>query len=105
MTFGGYLQSRVRCLSCDGNSNTFDPFLDLSLEVKQADSVEKALLNFTTVDRLCGDNRYKCGHCSKLVNAEKSMKKYGKSITKKDNNHDGIVDELQRYFNRLSSVK
>jgi Cof subfamily protein (haloacid dehalogenase superfamily) len=44
-------------------------------------------------------------HSFVMKNAEKSMKKYGKSITKKDNNHDGIVDELQRYFNRLSSVK
>jgi hydroxymethylpyrimidine pyrophosphatase-like HAD family hydrolase len=40
-----------------------------------------------------------------MKNADKSMKKYGKSVTKKDNNHDGIIDELQRYFNRLSSVK
>jgi Cof subfamily protein (haloacid dehalogenase superfamily) len=44
-------------------------------------------------------------HSFVMKNAEKSMKKYGKSVTKKDNNHDGIVDELQRYFNRLSSVK
>jgi Cof subfamily protein (haloacid dehalogenase superfamily) len=40
-----------------------------------------------------------------MKNAHPSIKKYGKYITKKDHHHDGIVDELQRYFKRLSSVK
>jgi HAD superfamily hydrolase (TIGR01484 family) len=40
-----------------------------------------------------------------MKNADPSIKKYGKYITKKDHHHDGIVDELQRYFKRLSSVK
>jgi Cof subfamily protein (haloacid dehalogenase superfamily) len=44
-------------------------------------------------------------HSFVMKNADKSMKTYGKSVTKKDHNHDGIIDELQRYFNRLSSDK
>lgn len=40
-----------------------------------------------------------------MKNAHPSIKKYGNYITKKDHHHDGIVDELQRYFKRLSSVK
>lgn len=32
--FGGHLQSQVQCSSCGYKSNTFDPFLDLSLEIK-----------------------------------------------------------------------
>jgi Cof subfamily protein (haloacid dehalogenase superfamily) len=40
-----------------------------------------------------------------MKNAETPIKKYGKYITKKDHHHDGIVDELQRYFKRLSSDK
>ena len=40
-----------------------------------------------------------------MKNADSSIKKYGKYITKKDHHHDGIVDELQRYFKRLSSDK
>jgi HAD superfamily hydrolase (TIGR01484 family) len=40
-----------------------------------------------------------------MKNAESHIKKYGKFLTKKDNQHDGIIDELQRYFKRLSSLK
>lgn len=40
-----------------------------------------------------------------MKNAEAPIKKYGKFITKKDHHHDGIIDELDRYFKRLSSLK
>jgi Cof subfamily protein (haloacid dehalogenase superfamily) len=40
-----------------------------------------------------------------MKNAHPSMKQYGDYITKKDHHHDGIVDELQRYFKRLSFDK
>jgi hypothetical protein len=40
-----------------------------------------------------------------MKNADSHIKKYGKFITKKDNQHDGIIDELQRYFKGLSSLK
>ena len=40
-----------------------------------------------------------------MKNADAPIKKYGKYVTKKDHHHDGIVDELQRYFKRLSSDK
>ena len=40
-----------------------------------------------------------------MKNAHPSIKKYAKQITKKDHHHDGIVDELQRYFKRLSLDK
>lgn len=71
--FGGYLQSQVRCLSCQRHSNTFDPFLDLSLEVKRADSLGRALEIFAQPERLTRGNRYRCGHCGRLSDAEKSL--------------------------------
>jgi Cof subfamily protein (haloacid dehalogenase superfamily) len=40
-----------------------------------------------------------------MKNAHPSIKKYGNHITKKDHQHDGIVDELQRYFKGLSFDK
>jgi Cof subfamily protein (haloacid dehalogenase superfamily) len=40
-----------------------------------------------------------------MKNADSHIKKYGKFLTKKDNQHDGIIDELQRYFKGLSSLK
>lgn len=40
-----------------------------------------------------------------MKNAVPSMKQYGDYVTKKDHQHDGIVDELKRYFKRLSLDK
>lgn len=40
-----------------------------------------------------------------MKNADPHIKKYGKFITKKDHHHDGIIDELDRYFKRLSLLK
>lgn len=40
-----------------------------------------------------------------MKNADKHIKKYGKGVTRHDNHHDGVSDELKRYFSRFSSVK
>lgn len=74
--FGGYLQSRVHCLSCNHVSSTFDPLLDLSLEVRQADTLERALAQYVRPERLAKANRYRCEHCGKLSDADKSMNIY-----------------------------
>ena len=71
--FGGYLRSQVRCLKCGYNSNTYDAFLDLSLEVSDVSSVQKALQSFTRPERLDGENMYRCSRCSKKVPALKQL--------------------------------
>ncbi|KAJ3029742.1 UNVERIFIED_CONTAM: hypothetical protein HDU68_011259 [Siphonaria sp. JEL0065] len=71
--FGGYLQSRILCLVCKEPSCTVEPCLDISLEVKQAGSVEKALARFTKTESLSGDNKYRCAKCKTLVDATKQM--------------------------------
>ncbi|KAK2820796.1 hypothetical protein Q5P01_023755 [Channa striata] len=69
--FGGYLRSRVKCLNCKGVSDTFDPFLDITLEIKTAPSVTKALEQFVKPEQLDGENAYKCTKCKKMVTASK----------------------------------
>lgn len=64
---------QVKCTACSHCSNTYDPFLDLSLEIVRADSVTKALARFTAVDVLDGDNKYKCPRCKKKVRALKNF--------------------------------
>eukprot|EP00850_Spirogloea_muscicola_P004443 SM000019S04987 [mRNA] locus=s19:313764:317578:- [translate_table: standard] len=71
--FGGRLRSQVRCTACGHCSNTYDPFLDLSLEVSRADSVDKALRRFTATEVLDGSNKYKCASCGRRVCAEKQL--------------------------------
>ncbi|XP_010778359.1 ubiquitin carboxyl-terminal hydrolase 42 [Notothenia coriiceps] len=71
--FGGYLRSRVKCLNCKAVSDTFDPFLDITLEIKTAPSVSKALEQFVKPEQLDGENAYKCTKCKKMVTASKKF--------------------------------
>uniref|UniRef100_A0A7S4PT56 Ubiquitin carboxyl-terminal hydrolase n=1 Tax=Alexandrium monilatum TaxID=311494 RepID=A0A7S4PT56_9DINO len=69
--FGGYLRSQVVCQECKHESNTFDPFLDLSLEVRTAATLEKALEGFTKSELVSGQNRYRCKKCEQPVDVTK----------------------------------
>lgn len=71
--FGGALQSSVVCTECRYASVTSEPFLDLSLEMANLNSVPAALAKFTAAETLRGDNRYRCGACNKLVVAMKRL--------------------------------
>ncbi|KAF8033764.1 hypothetical protein BT93_C0123 [Corymbia citriodora subsp. variegata] len=72
--FGGRLRSQVKCMQCSYCSNTFDPFLDLSLEIAKADSVMKALKHFTAPEQLDGGERqYQCQRCKQKVRALKQL--------------------------------
>ena len=71
--FGGYLRSQIRCTNCNYKSNTYDPFLDLALEVNKKDSVEKAFKDFTREETLDADNQWKCSGCKKRVCAKKQL--------------------------------
>ncbi|KAF2073895.1 hypothetical protein CYY_004783 [Polysphondylium violaceum] len=71
--FGGYLRSQVKCSVCQYESNTFDPFMDLSVDLNQADSLSKALEHFVKSELLDGSNKYKCCKCKKLVKATKRL--------------------------------
>ncbi|KAL7511818.1 hypothetical protein ACHAXN_008748 [Cyclotella atomus] len=66
--FGGYFRSQLRC-KCGYKSNTYDPFLDLALEVskKHITSIETAFREFTRKETLDSDNRWKCDGCKKHV--------------------------------------
>jgi ubiquitin carboxyl-terminal hydrolase 36/42 len=71
--FGGRIRSQVKCTHCKYESNTYDPFLDLSLEINHASSVDKALKRFTAGESLDGANKYKCPKENRSVCAVKRM--------------------------------
>ncbi|WOK94359.1 ubiquitin carboxyl-terminal hydrolase 42-like [Canna indica] len=72
--FGGFLRSQVKCMQCSYSSNKFDPFLDLSLEIGNVDSLWNALKQFTAVEQLDGGERqYHCQHCKDKVRATKQL--------------------------------
>ncbi|NXG01563.1 UBP42 hydrolase, partial [Sakesphorus luctuosus] len=69
--FGGYLRSRVKCLNCKAVSDTYEPFLDVTLDIKAVTSVTRALEQFVKPEQLDGENSYKCSKCKKMVPASK----------------------------------
>ena len=73
--FGGYFRSQVRCRQCGYRSNTYDPFLDLSLEVskKGSNSVLHSLSEFTKKETLDSDNQWRCSGCKRHVCATKQL--------------------------------
>lgn len=58
---------QIVCEGVDYRSSTFDPFLDLSLEITKANNLNRALQHFTAEEVLDGDNRYRCPKNNKLV--------------------------------------
>lgn len=71
--FGGRLRSQVKCTQCSHSSNTYDPFLDLSLDIVKAESLLKALARFTAIEVLDGNNKYHCSKCKTKVRAHKQF--------------------------------
>ncbi|XP_062937388.1 ubiquitin carboxyl-terminal hydrolase 36 isoform X2 [Cynocephalus volans] len=69
--FGGYLRSRVKCSVCKSVSDTYDPYLDIALEIRQAVNIVRALELFVKPDVLTGENAYMCAKCKKKVPASK----------------------------------
>lgn len=69
--FGGHLRSRVKCSVCKSVSDTYDPYLDIALEIRQAANIVRALELFVKPDVLSGENAYMCAKCKKKVPASK----------------------------------
>lgn len=65
---------QVKCMQCSYCSNKFDPFLDLSLDIMKANSVDKALAHFTAKEQLDGGAKeYQCQQCKQKVKALKQL--------------------------------
>ncbi|AQK54422.1 Putative ubiquitin carboxyl-terminal hydrolase superfamily protein [Zea mays] len=72
--FGGQLKSHLSCCECGHSSETFEPFLDLSLEIDQVDHLVDALQSFTKVEQI-GDseNKLTCESCNAQVSKNKQL--------------------------------
>ncbi|XP_049653239.1 ubiquitin carboxyl-terminal hydrolase 42-like [Accipiter gentilis] len=71
--FGGFLRSRVTCLSCKAVSDSYEAFLGVPLDIKAASSVTAALEDFVKPEQLDGENCFKCSKCDKMVAASKGF--------------------------------
>ena len=71
--FKGKLRSRVLCLKCQTCSDTNESMMDVSLEIKHAQSLEEALSRFMKREMLNKDNQYRCSVCNQLCDAQKQI--------------------------------
>ncbi|EDL16660.1 ubiquitin carboxyl-terminal hydrolase 17-like protein C [Mus musculus] len=71
--FGGLWRSQIKCLHCQGTSDTYDRFLDVPLDISSAQSVNQALWDTEKSEELRGENAYYCGRCRQKMPASKTL--------------------------------
>ncbi|KAK7385384.1 hypothetical protein VNO78_31101 [Psophocarpus tetragonolobus] len=61
LTFGGYLQSKIKCMKCGGKSERQERMMDLTVEIEgEIATLEDALRQFSSAETLDGENKYHC---------------------------------------------
>jgi ubiquitin carboxyl-terminal hydrolase 9/24 len=99
-TFGGYLSNEFICKDCPHYSEREEPFLAVSLQVKNKKTIEESLASFVEGEILEGQNAYLCEQCNKKVTAIKRI------CLKKLPNH--LIFVLKRFefdYDTMSKVK
>ncbi|KAF5441925.1 hypothetical protein F2P56_037125 [Juglans regia] len=72
--FGGRLVSKLRCCNCGHSSDTYEPLIDLSLEIEDVDTLPSALESFTKVERIEDSGaKFMCENCKEEVLVEKQF--------------------------------
>ncbi|KAL8552868.1 hypothetical protein ACS0TY_001517 [Phlomoides rotata] len=72
--FGGRVVSNLKCCNCGHCSDTYEPSVDLSLEIDDADNLLLALQSFTKVERIeDSDTQFTCEKCKEQVSVEKKL--------------------------------
>ncbi|KAF9689668.1 hypothetical protein SADUNF_Sadunf01G0116100 [Salix dunnii] len=72
--FGGRLVSKLRCCNCGHCSDKYEPLIDLSLEIEDADSLQSALESFTMVEKIeDSETKFTCESCKEEVSREKQL--------------------------------
>lgn len=74
--FGGCWRSQIKCLHCQGTSDSYERFLDIPLDISSAQSVKRALGHTVRAEELRGENAYYCGRCREKMPASKTLKVY-----------------------------
>jgi ubiquitin C-terminal hydrolase len=73
--FGGYLCNTLTCSECKYSSQTFNHFLDLSLDINSGiATVRDSIRAFTKPEKLSAGNEWKCEKCNKRVCASKQLR-------------------------------
>ncbi|KDR20523.1 Ubiquitin carboxyl-terminal hydrolase 36 [Zootermopsis nevadensis] len=71
--FGGYIRTEVTCLECGTVSTTFQQCQDFSLDIKHVSTLDDALEDYFSPERLDEGGDYSCRRCNKKVVATKKF--------------------------------
>ncbi|XP_028406528.1 ubiquitin carboxyl-terminal hydrolase 36-like isoform X2 [Dendronephthya gigantea] len=72
--FGGYYRSQVICEKCHHTSTTYDPLMEVLLDIKHTHSVVNAMHKLVSSELLNGENLYLCPRCKRKVPAKKNLR-------------------------------
>lgn len=65
---------QLKCCNCSHCSDTYEPLIDLSLEIEDADSLVSALQSFTKVEEIEDpETKFTCDKCKEQVSIEKQL--------------------------------
>lgn len=71
--FGGTMLSRIICSNCSHNSDCYENFFDISLDIKHSNSIDNALKFYTAPEKLSFPNSYNCQNCKTSAEANKKL--------------------------------
>ena len=83
--FQGTLTNKSKCLTCDAETSSDEPFLDLPIEIKTNEEridIQEMLKSFHQREILSGSNKFYCNQCYGLQEAERvvGLKKLPKTL-------------------------
>lgn len=65
---------QLQCCNCGRSSDTYEPLIDLSLEIEDVDTLPSALESFTKVERIEDSGaKFMCENCKEEVLVEKQF--------------------------------
>lgn len=72
--FGGCLVSKLKCCNCGHVSDTYEPSIDLSLEIEDVTTLQAALESFTKLEKIEDpETKFTCENCKGEVSVEKQL--------------------------------
>lgn len=68
------VEFQLRCCNCGHSSDTYEPLIDLSLEIEDVDTLPSALESFTKVEKIeDSETKFTCEDCKEEVLVEKQF--------------------------------
>ncbi|EDO18055.1 hypothetical protein Kpol_1045p41 [Vanderwaltozyma polyspora DSM 70294] len=73
--FKGTITNQIRCLTCDTVTSRYESFLDFPIEVigDETIDIQKMMISYHQKEMLQGSNKFYCGTCFELQEAERLL--------------------------------